>query len=155
MFSIKNNIGQLANGSTVYSAVLGPVATDSEVIFSGSMSSFTYTNMGAVLRWTNSNNWYKAYIDGNSLVIQKKVNGAYTTLRSVPFAANAGISYSLDFRVVATTLSANAWVAGTTEPSGWMATAIENSLVSGNCGLRIQLQSGVVATMTSFQALSN
>jgi len=155
VFSINNNIGQLANGSTVYSAVLGPVATDSEVIFSGSMSSFTYTNLGAVLRWTNSNNWYKAYIDGNSLVIQKKVNGAYTTLKSVPFAAKAGISYSLDFRVVGTTLSANAWVAGTTEPSGWMATAIDNALVSGNCGLRIQLQSGVVATITSFQALSN
>ncbi len=154
VFSISNNTGQLANGSIAYNAVLGPIATNAEVIFSGSMSSFNNANLGAVLRWTDTNNWYKAYISGGSLVIQKKVNGTYATLKTVPFAATAGISYSIDFSVVGTTLSANAWQTGTSEPSGWMATATDSSLASGNCGLRIQLQSGISATITSFQALS-
>ena len=134
--------------------MLGPVATNAEVIFSGSMSSFTNANMGAVLRWMDKNNWYKAYISGSNLVIQKKVSGTYTTLKTVPFAATAGTSYSIDFSVVGTTLSANAWQTGTSEPSGWMATATDSSLLSGNCGLRIQLQSGISATITSFQTLS-
>lgn len=154
VFSISNNTGKLANGGTAYNAVLGPVATNAEVIFSGSISSFTNTNLGAVLRWKDTNNWYKAYISGGSLVIQKKINGTNTTLKTVPFAATAGTSYSIDFSVVGTTLSANAWPTGTTEPAGWMATATDSSLVSGNCGLRIQLQSGITATITSFQAVS-
>jgi streptogramin lyase len=154
VFSISNNTGQLSNGGSVYNAVLGPVATNAEVVLSGSMSSFNNANMGAVLRWTDKNNWYKAYVNGSSLVMQKKVNGAYTTLKTVPFAATAGTSYSIDFSVIGTTLSANAWLKGTPEPSGWMATVKDSSLVSGNCGLRIQLQSGISATITSFQALS-
>jgi virginiamycin B lyase len=153
VFSINNNTGQLANGWSVYNAILGPAATDSEVIFSGSLSSFKYTNMGAILRWADTNDWYKAYIDGSNLVIQKKVNGNYTTLKTAKFAAIAGTSYTIDFVVVGSTLSANAWPTGTPEPSGWMATVTDSSLSSGNCGLRIQLQSGVVATITSFLAL--
>jgi streptogramin lyase len=56
-FSIVNNTGQVANGSTSYSAVLGPSATNAEVLFSGSLSVFNNTNLGAVLRWTDGNNW--------------------------------------------------------------------------------------------------
>ena len=154
-FSITNNTGQLSNGgSTAYNAVLGPVATDSEVIFSGSMSSFKYTNLGAVLHWNDTRNWYKAYIDGANLVVQKKVNGSATTLKTVPFAATAGTSYTIDFKIVGTTLSVNVWKTGTSEPSGWMATVTDTSLTSGYCGLRIQMQSGVAATITSFLAQS-
>jgi streptogramin lyase len=154
VFSIYKNAGQLANGISVYNAVLGPVAADSEVIFSGSLSSFKNTNLGAVVRWKDTYNWYKAYIDGRNLVIQKKVNGTYATLKTVPFAATAGTSYNIDFSVVGTTLSANAWITGKSKPSGWMASVTDNSLSSGNCGLRIQLQRGAVANITSFQALS-
>jgi streptogramin lyase len=154
VFSISNNTGLLSNGANAYNAVLGPVATNAEVIFSGSVSSFVNGNSGAVLRWSDTNNWYKAHITGSSLVLQKKVNGAYTTLKTVPFAATAGTSYSIDFSVVGTTLSANAWQTGTTEPSGWMVTATDSSLVSGYCGLRIQILNGSSATVTSFQALS-
>jgi streptogramin lyase len=155
VFSIVNNTGQLANGgSTPYNAVLGPVATDSEVIFSGSLNNFNNTNLGAVLHWKDTNDWYKAYIDGSHLVIQKKVNGTATTLKTVSFAATAGTSYTIDFKIVGTTLSVNVWKTGTAEPSGWMATVTDSSLASGYCGLRIQMQSGAVATITSFLALS-
>jgi streptogramin lyase len=155
VFSISSNTGKLSNGgSNTYNAVLGPTATDSEVILSGSLSSFKYANLGAVLHWSDTNDWYKAYIDGANLVIQKKVKGTATTLKTVPFAATAGTFYSIDFQITAMTLSVNVWKTGTTEPSGWMATMTDTSLASGYCGLRIQLQSGVVATITSFQALS-
>ncbi len=151
-FSISGNAGLVSNtGSTSYSAVLGPQATDAEVFATGSLSSFSNSNFGDVLRWTNGNNWYKAFIDGSSLLIQKKVNGTTTNLTSVPFAATAGSSYTIHFRVVGSTLTANAWAASGSEPSGWMATASDSTLTSGYCGMRFLTQSGT-ATVTSFQA---
>ena len=155
LFSIKNNTGQVSNGGGgSYSAVLGPSVSNAQVLFSGSMSSFNNTNMGAVLRWTDGNNWYKAYIDGTSLVLQKKVNGSTSTLKTVPFAASAGTSYSLRFSVSGSMLSARVWKTGTTEPSSWMITVTDSTFSSGFCGLRILDQSGTTATITSFQALS-
>jgi hypothetical protein len=88
--------------------------------------------LDAVLRWTDGNDRYKAYINGTSLVVQKRVGGSYTTL--------------------GTALSAKAWIASRSEPVIWMVTATDSSLASGLCGLRIQLQSGVSATVTSFLA---
>jgi hypothetical protein len=123
------------------------------VYATGSISSFSNSNFGEVLRWTNGNNWYKAFIDGASLIIQKKVNGVTTILASVPFKATAGTSYSIHFRVVGSTLSANVWVSSGAEPSGWMVTATDTSLTSGFCGMRFLTQNGT-ATVTSFLAKS-
>jgi hypothetical protein len=107
-----------------------------------------------VLRWTDGNNWYKAYIDGSSLVLQKKVNGSTTILKPVSFAATAGTSYTLRFNIVGSTLSAKVWKTGATEPASWMATASDSSFSSGYCGLRVLAQNGAVATITSFAATS-
>jgi hypothetical protein len=150
VFSIANNTGQVSNGSTSYSATLGPVATDAEVLFTGSMSSYTNNNLGAVLRWTDGNNWYKAYINGTTLVVQKKVNGATTILGSVPFTATPGTSYTLRFRVVGTTLYARVWQTGTTEPTNWLIMVTDTSLSSGFCGLRMLAQNGATASYTAF-----
>lgn len=152
VFSIAGNTGQLANGYTTYSAVLGPPATNAQVLFSGSMSSFINTNMGTVLRWTDSNNWYKAYIDGTNLVLQKKVNGSLMILNEIVFAAQAGISYSLRFSVAGSTLSAKVWQTGSSEPSFWMVTATDSTFQSGYCGLRILVQTGTIAHITAFIA---
>src|SRR5205807_4649740 len=112
VFSISGDAGLVTNtGSTSYSAVLGSTATDAEVYATGSLSSFTNSNFGNVLRWTDGNNWYKAFLDGSHLIIQKKVSGTTTTLASVPFTATAGSSYTIHFRVVGVTLTANAWAA--------------------------------------------
>src|SRR5713226_801391 len=154
VFSIAGNGGQLANGNTSYSAVLGPTATNAQVLFSGSMSSFNNTNLGAVLRWTNGNNWYKAYIDGTNLVVQKRVNGVYTILKQVPFAATAGTSYTLLSSAVGSTLSAKVWQTGTPEPGTWMVTATDSTFQAGYCGLRILVQNGAVAQITAFTALA-
>ena len=154
VFSIAGNTGKVANGSTSYSAVLGPVATNAQVLFSGTMSSFNSTNLGGVLRWTDGNNWYKAYIDGTNLIVQKKVKGTTTILRQVSFAATAGTSYTLRFSVIGTTISAKVWKTANTEPSNWMVTVTDSSLPSGYCGLRMQVQNGAVATYTNFIATS-
>jgi len=117
------------------------------------LSSFTFSNVGEVLRWTDGNNWYKAYIDGANLYIQKKVNGTTANLASVAFTATAGTAYSLHFRVVGTTLTANVWASSGAEPSGWMVTASDSTLSSGYCGLRLLTQTGTV-TVASFRAMS-
>jgi streptogramin lyase len=154
VFSISGNMGRVSNGSTSYSAVLGPAATNAQVLFSGSISSFNNSNLGAVLHWKDGNNWYKAYIDGSNLVVQKKMNGSTSVLRQVAFIATANKSYTLRFNVSGTTLSAKVWQTGNTEPTNWMVKVTDNSLQSGFCGLRMLDQNGVIATFTSFVATS-
>jgi hypothetical protein len=151
-YSIANNTGQVSNTTTSSNAVLGPVATNAEVLFSGSMSSYTNSNLGAVLRWTDTNNWYKAYIDGTTLVVQKKVNGSTTIIGSALFTATAGTSYTLRFRVVGSTLYAKVWQSGTVEPGSWMVMVTDTTFSSGFCGLRMLAQNGAIANYTSFLA---
>lgn len=152
VFSIASNAGQIANGNNIYNATLGPSAGNADVLFSGSISSFSGANLGAVLRWTDANDLYKGYIDGTNLVIQKRVGGTSTTIATTPFAATAGTSYSLRFRAVGTTLTAKVWPTSATEPSNWMLTVTDSALASGSCGLRVQIQTGTIITITSFVA---
>ena len=121
-------------------------------MFTGSMTNYSNNNLGAVLRWSTTNNWYKAYINGTSLVVQKKVNGATTILGSASFTATAGTSYTLRFRVVGTTLYARVWQTGTTEPANWMIMVTDTSLSSGFCGLRMLALYNATASYTSFLA---
>lgn len=152
-FSIKSNTGQISNGSGALNAVLGPTATGAEVLFSGSSSVLNSSNtLGALLRWTGNGNFYRAFIDGNNLVIQKKVKGTISTLATVAFTATAATSYSLRFRVVGTSLFAKVWATANPEPTSWMATATDSSLAFGQCGLRVSIQSATVDTFTSFLA---
>ena len=152
VFSVSNHTGMIKNGSTIYSAVLGPAATDAQVLFTGSMSSYADTNLGAVLRWTDGDNWYKAYIDGRSLVVQKRVNGTLVTLKTAPFAATGGTSYNLRFQASGTTLSAKVWPASEAEPANWMVTVSDSTFSSGHVGVRVLEFGGVSATYTSFTA---
>lgn len=152
VFSIKGNAGVVSNtAGNSYSAVPGPAVSDAEVSATGSMSAFSNSNLGTVLRWTDGNNWYKAFIDGSNLVVQKKVAGSTTILATAPFAAAAGTAYTIHFRVTGSTLTANAWAASGSEPSGWMITTTDTALTSGRCGLRFLTQGGT-ATITAYQA---
>jgi hypothetical protein len=151
-FAIAGNAGQVANGGTSYSAILGPAASNAEVLFTGSMTSYSNSNLGSVLRWTSGDSWYKAYIDGSSLVVQKKVAGVTTILQSVPFIASSGTSYTLRFRVIGTTLYARVWQTTNPEPTSWTITVSDLSHLFGFSGLRMLAQNGVTARYTSFQA---
>jgi hypothetical protein len=151
-FSINGNAGNVAGSGNAFNAILGPTATDSEVLFTGSLSSFG-GNMGAVLRWTDTNDWYKAHIDGTNLVILKKVSGASTNLSTIAFPATGNTSYSLRFRVVGNTLYAKVWASSGSEPSSWAATVTDSSLANGHTGLRMVPNAGVAGTFTSFQSI--
>ncbi len=151
-FSIVNNVGKISKGNGTYNAILGPTATDAEVLFHGSISSYTNSYLGAVVRWSNTNNWYKATLNGTSLSIQKRVHGSTTTLKSAHFAPKVATSYSLRFRVVGTTLYAKVWQTGTAEPSSWLLTIKDIALSSGFCGLSTRVATGVIARYTSFGA---
>ena len=153
-FAITNNTGTVVNGgNTSYSAVLGSSATNADVLVSGSLSSFANANFGAVLRWTDGNDWYKAYIDGGAFYLQKKVAGTSTILTSVPFAAQANTSYTIRFDVTGSTLNAKVWATSSAEPSAWTLTTNDTSLTAGTCGIRVLTQAGT-ATFTSFKATS-
>ncbi|SRR6266571_4195649 len=154
VFSITADTGQVANGQGFYNAILGPGETDAEILFYGSISSFKGMNLGAVLRWVDTNNWYKAFIDGNQLIILKKINGAVTRLGAVAFSAQAGTFYALRFRIVGTTLSASVWRIDSAEPNAWMITGTDTDLSSGFGGLRVLLQKGGAVTVLSFLEIS-
>src|SRR5215472_10146007 len=100
-FSIFGATGQIIGNGT-FNALLGQPTADIQVVVSGSTNSFAHghSNFGTVLRWTNDENWYKAYIDGSSLIVIKRVNGEISRLGAAPFVAQGGISYTLRFGVV-------------------------------------------------------
>jgi hypothetical protein len=157
MFSIASNVGKINNttsGGVNYNAILGTSVTDAQILFSGSISSFSSSNLGGVLRWRDANNCYKVYIDGTNLYIQKILNGTKTTVKSSSFSATAGTSYTIRFQANGTSLAAKVWKTGTTEPTTWTMTATDSSFSSGSTGLRPLLKSGVIASYTSFASIS-
>jgi hypothetical protein len=149
-FAITTRSGQVVDGTSVYSAVLGPVATDAEVVFSGLVNTFDHANMGAILHWQNTGNWYKAYIDGGQLALLKDTHGVLKQIATVPFNAIAGTLYTLRFRIVGTRMWARAWPTKQAEPSAWMITAVDTSIPSGSGGIRLLLDGGASATITIF-----
>lgn len=154
VFSIMNNTGVIGSGYDNHNAVIGTAVANAQIVFSGSMSSFANTNLGGVLRWTDTNNWYKAYIDGGNFFIQKKVAGTSTLLKSKPFPATINTNYTIRFQVVGSALMAKVWKTGQSEPVTWTLTATDNSLSSGYCGLRALIQTGKTAYYSSFAATS-
>ncbi|MBV9688363.1 MAG: hypothetical protein JO202_01500 [Ktedonobacteraceae bacterium] len=151
-FSIVGHSGQVANGQGTFNAVLGPAIANSEVLLSGSMSQFhaDMVNIGAVLRWSDGNNWYKALLNGTHLIMLKRVKGATTQLGSMPFAAQDGVAYTIRFRAVGATLFAKAWPSNTAEPVGWTIVVNDLSLTTGQSGIRVLLQTGSTVTINAF-----
>lgn len=150
-FTIFGATGQIAGNGT-FNALLGPPSANIQVVVSGSTNSFArgHSNFGAVLRWSNDENWYKAYIDGSNLIVIKRVNGVISRLGAVSFAAQGGISYTLRFGVVGSALFAKVWRTSTAEPADWMLSPVDASLPSGQGGIRVLLQNGVVIRITAF-----
>ncbi|MDQ2887719.1 MAG: hypothetical protein M3Y39_16725 [Chloroflexota bacterium] len=151
-FSIANGSGQIANAQGTLNAVLGQPVTNVNVTMNGSLNHFNKgnVNLGAVVRWSDGNNWYKALIDGTHLTMLKRVKGVTTTLGSVPFQAQDGTMYSLRFQAIGAMLFAKAWPVGTTEPTNWMLNITDTALTSGQAGIRVLLQKATIATITSF-----
>ncbi|HVB74273.1 MAG TPA: hypothetical protein VNE38_12020 [Ktedonobacteraceae bacterium] len=152
VFSIAGGVGQIGHGNGAFNAVLGPLSTNAEVVFNASVNHFAAgnVNMGAVLRWTDSKNWYKALIDGARLQILSSVNGTITSLATMPFQARDGVTYSLRFRTLGANLFVRAWQSNQTEPVNWMLTVSNTALTQGMGGLRMLTQSVTIIKVTSF-----
>jgi hypothetical protein len=155
-FAIVGGVGQVTGGRGFFNAILGPLTANEEVVMSGSVDHFDNLrdNLGAVLRWTDDNNYYKAYFDGASLILIKRVAGAVTRLGAVPFSARDGVRYSLRFRLVGSQLLVRAWPSEAAEPGTWMISASDRSLASGYGGLRVLVEPGITITVALFQERS-
>ena len=149
-FAIVNHTGQVTNGNGVYDAIIGPVAVNSEVVFSGSLTNYTLSSLGAVLRWKDANNLYKVFLGGGQLILLKKVAGVVTELKTVAFPVKDGASYTFRCRAVGQLLLAGVWPTGQVEPQTWMLTVTDKDLQSGYDGMRLVVQNGTTAAITSF-----
>jgi hypothetical protein len=153
VFSIVNGAGQVDHAQGTFNAVLGALNTNTEVLMSTSVNQFVAggkVNVGAVLRWKDANNWYKALIDGTNLQILSRVNGVTTSLASMPFQARGGVTYNLRFRVMGANLFARAWQSGQPEPATWMLTVANTALTQGMGGVRVLVQTATIVRVTSF-----
>ena len=153
-FSIVQHAGQVDQQQGTFNAILGPTTTDAEVVFSASINHLNpnSVNVGAVLRWTDSNNWYKAFFNGTELVILKRIQGSTIRLGAIPFNAQGGMSYTLRFRALGATLFARVWRSNDPEPTRWMLTCTDTGTLplSGSAGLRVAVQTDTVVRVTSF-----
>ena len=149
-FEIINHMGRVTNGNGVYDAILGHIAVNSEVVFSGSLTQYTSSSLGALLRWTDANNLYKMFVGGGQLILLKKVAGVVTVLKTVPFPVKDGVSYTFRYRAAGQLLFARAWPSAQVEPQTWMLMATDNDLPSGYDGIRLVVQAGTTASIASF-----
>lgn len=158
-FSIVNDTGR-ATDSVVenISAALGPAVADADVVVTGSISSFvtatagSNNELGPMLRWIDNSNFYKAGVDGANLRLFVRTNAGPVTLSTVPFAASAGVAYTIRVRAVGSSLVAKAWAATSPEPTAWMVTATDMRLTSGRCGIRLVFNATATVSFTSFLA---
>jgi len=153
VFSITGATGVISGGQGTFNALLGPASSNVEVVLAGSVNRFAGgANLGAVLRWTDSNNWYKALIDGAHLSILRRVNGVTTVIGSKPFNAQGNIVYMLRFRAIGATIFAKVWRSDMPEPANWTVTATDPTFTSGQVGVRVVVQNNVTIKVTSFTA---
>jgi len=152
IFSITGGMGQVTGGQGTFNAILGPISNNTDVVVSTTVSRFDAgkVNVGATVRWNDTNNWYKALIDGTHLSLIKHIHGVGKTLASVPFLAQGGISYTLRIRAIGATFFAKAWPTATPEPASWMITTSDISLTSGQGGIRVVIQNNAVARISTF-----
>lgn len=153
VFSITNKAGQIAQAQGAFNAVLGSKNMNAEIVFSGTVSLFAddgTINLGGVLRWTDPNNWYKILIDGTNLQLLKRANAKSTVLMTVPFKAQADVSYTLRFRALGAGLFARVWPTNQPEPATWMIFVTDTSLTIGLGGIRVLTRNDAVIRITSF-----
>jgi hypothetical protein len=151
-FSIQQHSGQIATSKGALNAVLGPVNANEQVVSTVSINRFSdgTANIGVVLRWSDANDWYKAYINGTQLILLKSVAGKQTQLQTISFVAQAGQKYTLRFQCNGAQLLVKAWMDGQAEPQQWMIDVADNTLQSGRAGLRAVLVAGTVIRITKF-----
>jgi hypothetical protein len=131
----------MITGVGPFDAVLGRATNDADVTAQASIAKFDggHSNLGVVVRWTDRDNWYKAYIDGQHLILLKDVHGTITRLGSIPLVAVSGQKYFLRMNVAGNLISAKAWSVKNAEPLPWSLQAHDSSHARGKSGIRVFL----------------
>ena len=153
VFSISGMKGQITGGQGTSDAIIGASTSNVDITINGTINQFgTDVNLGIVLRWTDTNNWYKAFFDGNQLVILRNVNQQKTTIAHRDVKTRAGVMQTLRFRSIGAMLSAKVWPSGTPEPQKWLLMTNDNTFSTGQFGIRVSEQPTTVITIMSFNA---
>jgi hypothetical protein len=154
-FAIVNDAGQIsANAYTIDEAIVNVRTSNADLLVSGTSTSFPASgdiNLGCVLRWQNSSNWYKLLIDGSHLELLRDLQGQSQILAQVPYKAVGGVSYSLRFQTQGGYLFGKVWQTSQAEPANWNFVVIDTALTTGLSGLRVRLEPGVIVRITSLQ----
>jgi hypothetical protein len=154
-FSIEQQEGIIAGRGT-YVALLGPALHNADILFVGTLSNFQQgTNMGAILRWTDPQHWYKGYIDGTSLCIIKRDGTQTVILGKMPFVSRADVPYEIRFQANNRQFRAKAWAKAGKEPD-WMLTGFDQgaSWPSGMGGVRVLFQNYAILRVSLFREMS-
>jgi hypothetical protein len=151
-FAIRAHAGQIEGGAGLFTALLGPQVTDTDVSASGMVTRFAdhEVNLGIVVRYQNAANYVKAYLDGEALILMQRVAERVRLLDAAPFVAQAGISYTLRLRAVGTLLLAKAWQSEDPEPTQWQVFGQDAAPGAGMSGMRVLLVPGVTITISAF-----
>ena len=154
-FSIVNGTGQIAYTAATLEALAGPIEGNVDVEASITANQFAdgvnTMNIGVVLRWQDTNDWYKALIDGDSFSIDRAVNGNMAIIDTMPFAAQGGTAYTIRFEAIGTTLQAKVWPSDQTEPPNWMLVISDASLAQGQTGVRVLMQNVTLINVLMFK----
>ncbi len=154
IFSISNQQGRVAQADGFFDAIIGPRLSNESIKTTGIINfaqSDGTTSIGLVLRWQDTNNWYKAYLDGTTFGIRKHVNGqSPSPLIMTKFFVQPGVPYTIRFHAAGSLLQAKAWPTNTSEPQQWTLTVHDTSFTSGFGGLRIGVQDETAVYITSF-----
>jgi hypothetical protein len=154
-FSIINGTGQIANTAGMLEALAGPVVGNVDVEVSVTANQFAddvdTMNIGAALRWRDTNDWYKALIDGNNFSIDRAVNGNTVIIDTMPFAAQGGTAYTIRFEAIGTTLQAKVWPSDQTEPPNWMLVISDATFAQGQAGVRVVMQDTTLINVLTFK----
>ncbi|HEY7416090.1 MAG TPA: hypothetical protein VH593_12930 [Ktedonobacteraceae bacterium] len=157
-FSIANGTGQIADTAGAFSALAGPVITDADAEatvmvnqFATGNNAVNTVNIGVVLRWQDTNNWYKALIDGNNFSIDRFVNGNGAIVDTMAFAAQEGTAYTIRFETMGATLQAKVWPSNEAEPPNWMLIMTDTTFTQGQAGVRVVMQNTTQINVLSFK----
>ncbi|MGH2506775.1 MAG: hypothetical protein ACRDHZ_05095 [Ktedonobacteraceae bacterium] len=153
LFSIVKHAGQISGGKGTVQAIMLATFQDSDLLVSATVNQFNAhgtSNFGVVLRWQDSQNWYKALIDGSTFQLLKSVQGKISVLVTQPFHAVGGTAYSIRFRALGSNLFGRVWPSAQPEPTTWAWLAIDTALRTGNSGIRVLLTSHTVMRLNSF-----
>lgn len=132
-------------------ALLGSAMTDSEITFTASLGQYGASTLGAVLRWSDANNFYALTLDGQKLSLDRVMDGMQIPLQSASYPARGGALYTFRFRAVGAQLFAMAWPTGQPAPATWQISASDSAFSSGLSGLRVLVQQGTQARITAFE----